>query len=191
MTMYFIYLIKNKINNKCYVGFTNRIKKRWKEHILLAESGEGFKLHSAIRKYGKDNFSFEVIFSSNNREETLIYKEPYFIKLYDSFKNGYNGCEGGYNVNTEEMKLKASERMKINNPMKVLRTNKGSFIKGHKPVITEERNKKISESKKGSKNPNYKKSSVSAHLNVKISCEKCGYITSKSNMVRWHIPKCI
>ena len=76
--------------------------------------------------------------------------------------------------------------MKKTNPMFMLRTNAGSFEKGHKPVITKERNQKISESKKGDRNPNFQKAGNALRLNVNITCGVCGKTTNKGNFARWH-----
>jgi len=77
------------------------------------------------------------------------------------------------------------------NPMKKLRTNAGTFKKGHKPVITAERNEKVRSSKIGSKNPNYGKKGTADIINTKITCPTCGLTINKGNYVRWHKPKCI
>ena len=94
--------------------------------------------------------------------------------------------EGGDNPNTEVSRTLSRERMKIANPMKVLRTNNGSFQKGHNPIITEERNAKISASKKGVLNPNYGKTGNALRLNTIVTCKVCGKTTNKGNFVRWH-----
>lgn len=94
--------------------------------------------------------------------------------------------EGGDNPNTERSRTQSSERMKSFNPMSVLRTNAGSFVKGHVPFITKERNDKISQSKKGMLNPNYKKVGNAQRLNVTVTCEVCGKTTNKGNFARWH-----
>jgi group I intron endonuclease len=70
----------------------------------------------AISKYGKDHFSFEVIYQSKDGTHTLDVMEPYFISLYQSFGRGYNltaGGEGTYGYKRtpeqiERMRLRAS-----------------------------------------------------------------------------------
>lgn len=62
MRSYDVYKITNKTNNKVYIGITSKgLSARWKEHLYNAEHGCPFKLHNAIRKYGKENFSIELI----------------------------------------------------------------------------------------------------------------------------------
>lgn len=187
--IYSIYTITNKHNGKVYVGFTQDCVKRWQAHINDSKYKSKI-LYESFKKHGIENFCFEVVYQSKDREHTLIIMEPFFIEMYDSYNKGYNANRGGYNTNTEELKKKNSERMKTSNPMKILRVNKGSFQKGHKPKITEERNKKISLSKQGSKNPNYGNKDTSQHLNKYVTCNKCGKSTNLGNAKRWHFEKC-
>ena len=53
-----IYKIQNQINGKIYIGQSIHIEQRWKEHCQAP-------IHSliaqAIHKYGKENFTFEII----------------------------------------------------------------------------------------------------------------------------------
>lgn len=97
MRSYDVYKITNKTNNKVYIGITSKgLSARWKEHLYNAEHGCPFKLHNAIRKYGKENFSIELIDFCNSWEE-LEEKEKYYISEYKSLQDefGYNMTEGG------------------------------------------------------------------------------------------------
>ena len=116
--------------------------------------------------------------------------EPFFIKEYNSYNKGYNCVKGGQNTNTEDMRNRASERMKNNNPMKKIKTNRGSFQKGQKPKITKERNEKIRQSKLGANNHNHNNPAAAAPLNAKVTCEVCGKETNKGNYARWHRTRC-
>ncbi len=147
-------------------------------------------LYLAFEKYGVDNFDFEVIYQSKDREHTIKEAELLFIKLHNAYgSGGYNLNEGGQDNNTPEKRKRASERMRLNNPM-TGRTNSTSFKKGHEPIITAERNRKISESKKGRRNPNYGKPETSARLNERVTCPLCKVETNKGNAKRWHFDKC-
>lgn len=101
-----IYLVTNKINGKKYVGQTIRpLSERWKDHCRAKDKNY---FHNAIRKYGADNFTREVIDTAETVEE-LDEKEIYWIaKLNTLFPNGYNLKEGG-NVSMRG-------RLGINNP---------------------------------------------------------------------------
>jgi group I intron endonuclease len=185
--IYSIYKITNKVNNKVYIGFTQNVDKRWKNH---SRSEYNRPLYNSIRKHGIDNFTFEIIYQSKDREHTLVEMEPFFIEEYNSYNNGYNCVKGGLNTNTDEMRRLSSDRMRKNNPMKVLKTNRGTFQKGHKPNITKERNEKIRQSKLGSNNHNFNNPNAAAPLNTKVTCEVCGKETNKGNYVRWHKTRC-
>lgn len=92
MRSYDVYKITNKVNNKIYIGITSKgLSARWKEHLYNAEHGCPFKLHNAIRKYGKENFSIELIDFCNSWEE-LEEKEKQYISEYNTLSDefGYN-----------------------------------------------------------------------------------------------------
>lgn len=91
-----IYLITNMINNQKYIGYTSLgIEERKKQHQHRSTRPNNIKLYNAIRKYGWNNFIFEVLYQSKDKNHTLKIMEPFFIKEYDSFNNGYNCTEGG------------------------------------------------------------------------------------------------
>ena len=97
-----IYKITNKVNGKCYIGQSTHIEKRWTKHRNTATNPKyheyNYPLYRAMRKYGLQNFSFEVLEECSVKD--LNEKEKYYIFLYDSqlSHNGYNQDEGGTNV---------------------------------------------------------------------------------------------
>lgn len=91
-----IYKITNKINGKMYVGQSVNIKKRWNSHINDDRKKNQYAIHMAIKKYGKENFSFEVIEQCLPTE--LNEREIYWISYYDTYNNGYNLTMGGDNA---------------------------------------------------------------------------------------------
>ena len=97
--MALIYKITNLINNKIYIGKTKRdLHTRWLEHCRDAKNYQenNNPLHAAIKKYGKENFSCEIV-EDNIPETELNEKEKYFIKYYNSKSHdlGYNVTNGG------------------------------------------------------------------------------------------------
>ena len=92
-----IYKITNLINNKCYIGQSVNIHKRWNAHKRIpfdsTERDYNNHLYRSIRKYGLNNFSFEVL--EECLESELNEKERYYISKYDSYFNGYNLTLGG------------------------------------------------------------------------------------------------
>lgn len=95
-----IYKIENLKNHQKYIGQSIRIEKRWKDEIATAFNKNSiaysYPLSQAIRKYGVNNFSFEVIEECS--QDLLNERERYWIKFYNSFFNGYNQTLGGDSV---------------------------------------------------------------------------------------------
>lgn len=98
--MGYIYKITNIINNKVYIGQTiGSIEKRLREHksnALLKKDKS--TLHSAMRKYGIENFIIKILEECPN--ELLNQKEIEYIEKFNSFLgnpncNGYNMTIGG------------------------------------------------------------------------------------------------
>ncbi len=88
MKMSYIYKIINIITKDFYIGSTNNWTKRKQEHFRKAEQGihPNYKLNIAFKKYGKDNFKFEVI------EECLLKNKLKIEQLY------LNNLQPKYNI---------------------------------------------------------------------------------------------
>ena len=87
-----IYKIENLINGHCYIGQSINIELRWKRHRDVIETCD-YPLYLAIRKYGIDNFSFDIIQECEPHELNEL--EIYWIKYYNSYYDGYNQTRGG------------------------------------------------------------------------------------------------
>ena len=85
-----IYCITNKINQKKYIGQSKNIERRWKEEL---KGGCNECLFNDFKKYGLENFSFEVL--EECCKEELDKKEREYIKKYNTTENGYNILSGG------------------------------------------------------------------------------------------------
>jgi len=89
-----IYGLKNKINNKWYVGQSAvSIQGRWDEYRRLQCTNQP-KLLNALKKYGYDNFETTIIEECDSVGWILDYREMYWILTLDSVRCGYN-CTGG------------------------------------------------------------------------------------------------
>ena len=91
--MGYIYVIKNDINKKIYVGQTiTTLKNRWSQHLhdyLIYD----WHLYKAMRKYGVEHFWIEEL---EQCDESEIYeREKYWIKYFNSVQEGYNMTIGG------------------------------------------------------------------------------------------------
>lgn len=95
-----IYKITNTVNQKAYIGQTIKSAEiRWKEHQQHAFGShindQNKVLYKAIRKYGLDKFTFEVLQDGITTAEELDKAEIYWINHYNTFLKGYNETLGG------------------------------------------------------------------------------------------------
>lgn len=105
--LYDIYLITNTINYKVYVGQSAHYRNsgsyqvrhgylhRLQEHLYTAMSGRNDcpKLYNSIRKYGRDNFLSRCI--EVCEEDQVDEREIFWIRVFNSVKEGYNSVAGG------------------------------------------------------------------------------------------------
>jgi group I intron endonuclease len=148
--MHYLYKITDTLNNKVYIGQSNKETERWRQHKYLARQDMPIQyVHRAMKKYDIENFTYEVIAMCKTQEDA-DQTEMLLIKQYDSHNkdNGYNVALGGDHAwnagllkeqqpmfgkhHTEESKLKSS----ISNT-------------GKKKPKTEEWRKQMSEAHKG------------------------------------------
>ena len=95
--MAIVYKITNRVNGKSYIGHSVRtLEQRWKSHLSSVRQGSKFRFHSAIRKYGIDQWDHEIIFEHNN-VDICKKKEEEMIVGFDLMNNkkGYNAKPGG------------------------------------------------------------------------------------------------
>lgn len=115
--MHIVYRHTNKLNGKSYVGFTPRTVKidsstfsdeqianhahylmntRWKSHLRSAKEGKRWTFSCAIRKYGIDGFTHDVLEICKTLDEVRV-REQYWIQHHKSTTNlhGYNETSGG------------------------------------------------------------------------------------------------
>ena len=130
-----IYQIKNKINNKKYIGSTrvtghkfpcrNGFFKRWTTHknSLNNNSHRNYHLQNAWNKYGEQNFEFEILSLCPPEycfklEQWFVdnLKPEYNIKLIIQGRNSYKWTdEQRKNASIKRKNLKLSETGRISN----------------------------------------------------------------------------
>lgn len=114
-------MIKNKINNRIYVGQSKDIYSRWYKHkkFLTKQTHHNRELQKDWLDYGENNFSFSILEQCD--ETKLNERESYWINQCKSFDEGYNldiggdGLTGYKHTNDEILKMRL-----IQNPMVVL-----------------------------------------------------------------------
>ena len=154
-TFNYIYLIKNNINQKIYVG------KHSTDNLDDGYMGSGILIKKAITKYGIENFTKEYL-AFCDREEKLNWLECFYIKKYNAKEGGYNLTDGGEGLQNPNIEI----RQKIS----ASRKGKPRFLgKTH----SNNTKQKMSESHKGEKNPNFGKPR-SEETKRKISATKKG-----------------
>lgn len=149
---YTVYMHKNKINNKVYIGITKqKVNSRWRK-------GKGYKegkFKNAIDKYGWDNFEHIVLFENLSKEEACN-KEIELIKKYNSSnrKYGYNISTGGDSGSIGTHRKMADEHKEKD---RIAHLGKKNGMYGRKGIkhpnygkhLSEETKKKMSEKLKG------------------------------------------
>lgn len=113
-----IYKIQNLINQKCYIGQSTNIERRWRDEKRTAfdpiAKNYNYPISKAFRKYGLENFNFEIIEECAQSE--LNERERYWINQYDSFFNGYNQTLGG--DSTKNLNINKDQIINIINDLK-------------------------------------------------------------------------
>lgn len=115
--MFYVYKIRNLINDKIYVGKSKNVDERWAQHLMDAKANRGSVLHRAINKYGGSNFAVSVL-EELVSEEVAFEQERFWISYYKTNiyrhgdKFGYNLTDGGDGrsgyIPSEETKSKLS-----------------------------------------------------------------------------------
>lgn len=114
---YVIYKVTNLINDKIYIGKTINFKERMQEHYLSSynENYEDYNVyfHTAIRKYGFENFRW-IILNEFDFEEEAYDWEKLWIKYYKMPNRniGYNLTEGGEGFNGYKWTDKQLEKVR-------------------------------------------------------------------------------
>lgn len=87
-----IYIIKNRINDKVYIGQSINAGERFVSHCKPSSADESL-ISKAIQKYGANNFWYEIL---EHQIPNYNEREQYWIAYYNSMKpNGYNLMPGG------------------------------------------------------------------------------------------------
>jgi len=149
-----IYKITNTVNNKIYIGQSWDIERRWGNHRALDTN---LHLKAAIKKYGLENFNFEVIRIVSDSGLTQILLDTLEIKYVKECKShdrlyGYNKTYGGNGgKRTEETIQKIVNSRKVNNKKLSEETRKRMSESHTGMKLSEETRKRISESHTGMK----------------------------------------
>lgn len=200
----FIYKVTNKINGKIYIG-----QSKVNDPSYL---GSGKFIKKAIKKYGKDNFSKEILEECESKK-SADEREKFWIKELHSKKKeiGYNIADGGSSfIMNPEIARKISETLKgkyvgdnsfrkgiklsEDHKNSISKSNKGKIFSeetkkkmsesGKKKIFTEETKKKMSESAKKKILSDDHRKNISKGLEGRVVSEKTRDLIRKNNINR-------
>ena len=100
---YCVYMHRNVINGKVYIGITGNLNRRWHNNgIEYIQRGHLFG--NAIEKYGWDNFEHVILHDHLSKDEACALEKEYIAKYksnatrYYNPSYGYNLTDGGENI---------------------------------------------------------------------------------------------
>ena len=180
-----IYIHRDKINGKCYVGQTIRDpKKRWGDNGIRYKNCS--KFNSSIKKYGWNNFEHIILPEVYSNYDELNKAEMDMINRLDSFNNGYNSTSGGNKnkIVSDETKNKLS---KANTGKKrTLEDIEKMRIRSAGRSLSLESRKKVSEARIGKKKSEETKKKMSEWQIGRVMDEKARNKMSESAKKRDH-----
>ena len=109
-----VYKFTHLESGKSYVGQTTQDPfQRRLEHICSSRhTTKTYHFHNAIRKYGIESFTFEILATANSLDD-LNKLEEFYAEKFDCYKNGYNIRKaGGNKLHSAESKARMSESQK-------------------------------------------------------------------------------
>ncbi len=86
-----IYCITHRVSGRCYVGSSLNIRKRIRRHVAEAMSGSMRYFHRALREFGAEEFTAEILEACGR--EVLLEHEKFHIEQKQSVVNGFNTRE--------------------------------------------------------------------------------------------------
>ena len=168
-----IYIIKNIINGKVYIGQSWNIEQRIRDHRKNRNHNE--YLTKSMNIHGIESFDFSILEEYIECDQIFLNeREAYWINFYNSldFEKGYNLREAGSRgKHTPEIKKKISEAVRGKS-----KNGAPSALARRGMKFSEERKEKISKALKGNKNGSHP---CSHATKKKIGASKKGIPRSK------------
>jgi group I intron endonuclease len=125
----YVYQITNNINGKIYIGITNNHKRRWQnECSKIGDPKRRQAITNAIQKYGKENFTFEVLYEGISVEEASELEIKLIQEKNSLVPNGYNVAKGGMYTMGDKAKYGSD------NANACLTQEEAQYIKDHRNI---------------------------------------------------------
>lgn len=160
--MFIIYEITNTITGFRYIGCTNNLERRWKEHKRHLQQGIHHNTHlqRAWNKYREESFNWKIILECPT-EEVMFLQEKRLIEEEDSLYNIAKGGLGGDKISDLPKEQYELFLVNCSNAQKLRYKDPEERKKANcfKDLTQEEREQRLkiwSEAKLGSKNNKYK-----------------------------------
>lgn len=154
-----IYRITCLANLKIYIGSTSNFERRFKTHKTTLRNNKHRNPHlqSSFNKYGEAAFNYEIVEFCD--ESSLKAVEQLWIDKTECYLReiGFNNCRLsdrplGYKHTEASKKIMSAKKKGVKQSLNAI-AERAKSLKGL--VRTEETRKKMSEAKRGDKNPRY------------------------------------
>jgi hypothetical protein len=150
--VYILYEVRNKINNKIYVGIHKT------DNLNDDYLGSGKLIGRAIKKYGKENFTkkildiFDELEKARNKEKEIVNEN--FVDRNDTYNIAIGGGLGGKKLNgltfeNKKHSFESIEKIRIASTGRCTLTDKGRQSIIHSNKTNEVRKQKIREAFSG------------------------------------------
>lgn len=198
-----IYTITNQLNGKIYVGQTTKsIEHRIQSHRNSMVSGVDTHIYRAMRKYGWENFKFEVIATAQSQQE-LDQLEEFYIQKFDAIRSGYNMAPGGSRnvMNSPVVAAKhdakmrtADVRQRISASMKQSYIDRGGPTAEHRKHLSEARKRLYEQGwrlPKQKLSPEHQQALMDSHNKAVYCINESGEVVASFDRVKdaaiwWH-----
>lgn len=203
---YFIYKTTNILNSKYYIGCHQT------KNLDDGYLGSGKLLRKAIRKYGKENFKFEILCYAETKEEMFtlekefvtenLVKDPLSYNLKLGGSGGNPGIVGAFLGKKHSQQTKEKQRLaslqQVTSEEKRKKLSENNWARrdpeAHKKhVTTLGRMKKSEEHKQNLRNASLlNKSGIKnkGKVRKKVVCPSCGKEGAMNTMSRFHFDNC-
>lgn len=194
--VYIVYKTINTLNDRYYIGVHKQKSDGFDGYL-----GSGIAIREAVRKYGKENFKRETLFSYDNSKQAYAKEKEIVDTELTENSNSYNICGGGLGPAflSNETRKRMSETRRGKKFSECHKKNLSESLRKtwHDPKMQEKKNKignATSSAHKGvakSKEQREKMSLASKGKKKKrTKCPHCGLEGSVNQLHRWHFDNC-